>query len=188
MALLAVVIAAGILACLALLVVRVKVRARVRAMAGAEGGWSAAAGGAVGPIAFTAGASPGGTKWAAHLLGRRLLGGTRVPAAAKSAAKRVPLSPEKALDTASALLRRVRVDRCDAVVHGAADDPATSARVLGLVSAASAVLAPRATVSSRVDWLADSPFVDVDCDLEASFVPLLLGWDLARGAWMRRSP
>jgi hypothetical protein len=188
MALLAIAVAAGILACLALLVVRVKVRARVRAMASAEGAWSAAAGGAVGPIAFTAGASPGGTKWAAHLLGRRLLGGTRIPSAARSAAKSGHVSPEQALDTASALLRRVRVDRLDALVHGAADDPATSARVLGLVSAASAVLAPRANVESRVDWLADSPFVDVDCDLEASFVPLLLGWDLARDAWMRRSP
>ncbi|MGH7295604.1 MAG: hypothetical protein ACRELB_11750, partial [Polyangiaceae bacterium] len=93
-----------------------------------------------------------------------------------------------ALDTAAALLRRVRFDRVDALVQGAADDPATSARVMGLLSAASAALAPGANIESRVDWLSDSPFVDVDCDLEASFVPLLLGWDLARGAWMRRSP
>ena len=59
--------------------------------------------------------------------------------------------------------------------------------VMGLLPPRSAVLAPRANIASDVDWLADAPFVDVDCDLEASFVPLLLGWDLARSTWMRRS-
>lgn len=180
--------AAVCLACFAMLVVRVRVRARIKAMAAAEGQWTAAAGGAVGPVAFTAGLSPGGARWTAHLFGRQLARGERVPrvGAARGWSRRV--SPWLAVDTATAVLRRVRFDRVDALVHGAADDPATSARVMGLLSAASAAFAPGANIASQVDWLADSPFVDVDCDLEASFVPLLLGWDLARGAWMRRSP
>jgi hypothetical protein len=81
----------------------------------------------------------------------------------------------------------VRFDRFDATVHGAAGDPATSARVMGLLTAAGAAFAPRATIATHVDWLADAPFVDVDCDLEASFVPLLFGWDVARATLSRRS-
>src|ERR1019366_10643222 len=76
--------------------------------------------------------------------------------------------------------RRVRFDRVDARVHGAAGDPATSAQLMGFIAAAGAVLAPRANIASDVDWLADAPFVDVDCDLEASFVPVALGWDVMR--------
>ena len=59
---------------------------------------------------------------------------------------------------------------------------------MGLLAAASAVLAPRANIASDVDWLADAPYVDVDCDLEASFVPLLLGWDVARSDLDAKEP
>ena len=178
----AVVVAAVVLACAALLALRVKVRAQVKAMADSGGEWRAAAGGAVGPIAFTAGVSPAGTAWTAHVLGRRVARGTRVP---KAASKRV--SPLDALAVARSALRRVRFDRVDARVHGAAGDPATSAQVLGLISAAGAVLAPRANIESDVDWLADAPFVNVDCELEASFVPVALGWDVVRMKLAQRS-
>ena len=169
----ALVVTAVVLACGALLALRVKVRAQVKAMADSEGTWRAAAGGALGPIAFTAGVSPDGAAWTAHVLGRSVARGTRVPEAAR---KRV--SPGEAFAMARRALRRVRFDRVDARVHGAAGDPATSAQVLGLIAAAGAVLAPRANIASDVDWLADEPFVNVDCDLEASFVPVAIGWDL----------
>ena len=169
------VVTAVVLACGALLALRVKVRAQVKAMADSQGSWRAAAGGAVGPIAFTAGVSADGAAWTAHVLGRSVARGTRVPEAAR---KRV--SPRYAPAFARRALRRVRFDRVDARVHGAAGDPATSAQVMGLIAAAGAVLAPRANIASDVDWLADEPFVNVDCDVEASFVPVAIGWDLLR--------
>jgi hypothetical protein len=184
----AVAVAAALLLALgALLVRRVRVHAQVKAMVDAEGAWRAAGGGAVGPIAFTAGVSPSGAAWTAHALGRTIARGTRVPGgvgAGASAARR-RLGGARAFALARAALRRVRFDRVDATVRGAADDPATSARVMGLVTAASAAFAPRANVATHVDWLADAPFVDVDCDLEASFVPLVLGWDVARAALVK---
>ncbi len=166
----------------ALLVRRVTVRAQVKARADSAGSWTAAAGGAFGPLAFTAGASPAGSAWTAHLLGRRLARGTRLPGreALRRRAARLRPGRARAWALARAVLRRVRFERLDALVRGAADDPATSARVLGLLTAAGAVLAPRARITGDVDWTADAAFVDVDCDLEASFVPLLLGWDVAR--------
>jgi hypothetical protein len=188
----AVVVAASVvLALVALLVRPVKVHAQVKAKAGAEGAWSAAAGGAVGPLAFTAGISPRGSAWTAHLLGRAIARGTRIPGgdAARRAGARVRRSAAtRALGVARTVLRRVRFERFDALVRGTAGDPATTARVLGLLTAASAALAPRARIASDVDWLGDSPFVDVDCDLEASFVPLLLGWDVARATLSHRTP
>jgi hypothetical protein len=177
-----VVVVAVVLACCALLALRVTVRAQVKAMADAGGEWRAAAGGAIGPIAFTAGVSPAGAAWTAHVLGRRVARGTRVP---RGASRRV--SPQDAFAVARSALRRVRFDRVDARVHGAAGDPAESAQLLGLVSAAGAVLAPRANIASDVDWLADAPFVDVDCELEASFVPVALGWDVVRARRKQRN-
>ncbi|HEY3821733.1 MAG TPA: hypothetical protein VGL81_31415 [Polyangiaceae bacterium] len=171
----ALVVTVVVLACGALLALRVKVRAKVKAMADAQGSWRAAAGGAVGPIAFTAGVSPDGAAWTAHVLGRSVARGTRVPEAA-----RARLTPMGAFSVARRALRRVRFDRVDARVHGAAGDPATSAQVLGLIMAAGPVLAPRATIASDVDWMAEAPFVDVDCDVEASFVPVAIGWDFVR--------
>ena len=168
----------------ALLAIRVRVRAQVKAMAHAGGTWRAAAGGAVGPIAFTAGVSPEGSAWTAHVLGRTVARGRGLPTGGARGGR---LSADWAWDLASIAHRRVRFDRLDALVHGAADDPATSARIMGLVSAASAALFPRARVTSDVDWLADAAFVNVDCDVEASFVPLLVGWDMARLALDRRS-
>jgi hypothetical protein len=176
------VVTAVVLACGALLALRVKVRAQVKAMADSQGKWRAAAGGAVGPIAFTAGVSADGAAWTAHVLGRSVARGTRVPEAAR---KRI--SPRDALAFARRALRRVRFDRVDARVHGAAGDPATSAQVMGLIAAAGAVLAPRANIASDVDWLADEPFVNVDCDVEASFVPVVIGWDLMRARLFRPS-
>jgi len=169
------VVTAVVLACGALLALRVQVRAQVKAMADSEGTWRAAAGGAVGPIAFTAGVSADGAAWTAHVLGRSVARGTRAPEAVR---RRV--SPREALTMARKALRRVRFDRVDARVHGAAGDPATSAQVMGLIAAAGAVLAPRANIVSDVDWLADEPFVNVDCDVEASFLPVVIGWDLVR--------
>ncbi|HEY5241262.1 MAG TPA: hypothetical protein VIJ22_07350 [Polyangiaceae bacterium] len=180
------VVTAVVLACGALLALRVKVRAKVKATADAQGSWRAAAGGAMGPIAFTAGVSRDGAAWTAHVLGRSVARGTRVPDAA-----RARVTPMGAFSLARRALRRVRFDRVDARVHGAAGDPATSAEVLGLIAAAGAVLAPRANIASEVDWLADEPFVDVDCDVEASFVPVAIGWDLVRArlaTLMHRSP
>jgi hypothetical protein len=175
-------VAAFVLA--AALVRRVRVRATLQASVDPEGAWRAAAGGALGPFAFTAGASPGGTAWTAHALGRRVARGTRVP---RSVRRTLPTRTSgHGLDYALAVLRHVRVDRLDARLHGAAGDPATSAHVLGLVTAAGAALAPRAHIATDVDWMADAAFVDVDCDLEASFVPLLLGWDVARATLSRR--
>lgn len=170
----AVVLGGLLAAAVALLALRVRVRAQIKAMAHAGGTWRAAAGGAVGPVAFTARLSPDGSAWTAHVLGRSIARGRGVPAT-----RRATPSPERILDVATVALRRVRFDRIDARVHGAADDPATSARVMGLVTAASALF-PLARVATDVDWLADAPFVDVDCDMEASFVPLLVGWDMAR--------
>ena len=178
----ALVVTAVVLACGALLALRVKVRAQVKAVADAEGSWRAAAGGAVGPIAFTAGVSPEGAAWSAHVMGRSVARGTRVPEAAR---KRI--SPRDAFGLARRALRRVRFDRVDARVHGAAGDPATSAQVMGLITAAGAVLAPQANIVSDVDWLADEPFVNVDCDVEASFVPVVIGWDLMRARMAQRS-
>jgi hypothetical protein len=181
-----VLVGAVVLACAALLALRVTVRAKVKAMADAQGTWRAAAGGAMGPIAFTAGVSADGAAWSAHVLGRSVARGTRIPRAA-----RARVTPEAAFTMARRALRRVRFDRVDARVHGAAGDPATSAQVMGLITAAGAVLAPRANIVSDVDWLADEPFVDVDCDVEASFVPVALGWDLVRARLatrMQRSP
>jgi hypothetical protein len=178
----ALVVAAVVLVCCALLALRVTVRAQVKAKADAAGTWRAAAGGAVGPLAFTAGVSPDGAAWTAHVLGRPVARGTRVPKAAKDR-----VTPLDALAVARRALRRVRFDRVDARVYGAAGDPATSAQLMGLVAAAGAVLAPRANIASDVDWLADEPFVDVDCDLEASFLPVALGWDVMRESLRQRS-
>ncbi len=166
----------------ALLARRVRVRAQLKAMA-RNGAWRAAAGGAVGPIAFTAGVSPDGSAWTAHVLGRTVARGRRVPGVDR--AREAARGQEwRALDVAEIAARRLRFDRLDALVHGAADDPATSARVMGFLTAASALF-PRARVTSDVDWMADAAFVDVDCDVEASFVPLLVGWDVARLALHR---
>jgi hypothetical protein len=180
------VVAAVVLAGAALLARRVKVRAQVKAVADASGTWKAAAGGAMGPIAFTAGVSADGAAWTAHVLGRSVARGTRVPAAAKDR-----VTPAQAFSLARRALRRVRFDRVEARVHGAAGDPATSAQLLGVVCAAGAMLAPLARIASEVDWMADAPFVDVDCEVEASFVPVAIGWDLARArlaAMMQKSP
>jgi hypothetical protein len=184
--LVALVVAAVVLACAALLALRVKVRAQVKAVADAQGTWRAAAGGAMGPIAFTAGVSADGAAWSAHVLGRPVARGTRVPSAAKGR-----VTPAQAFALARRALRRVRFDRVEARVHGAAGDPATSAQLLGVVAAAGAMLAPLARIASDVDWMADAPFVDVDCEVEASFVPVAIGWDLARArlaTMMQRSP
>lgn len=165
---------------------RVRVHAQIKAMAEEGGVWRAAAGGAVGPVAFTAGVSPAGSAWTAHVLGRTVAQGLRLPASGR-ALRLARGHAWRALDVAEIAARRVRFDRLDATVHGAADDPATSARVMGFVTAASAALFPRARVISDVDWMADAVFVDVVCDVEASFVPLLVGWDVARLALHRRS-
>ena len=175
-------VAAVVLVCCALLALRVKVRAQVKAVADSAGTWRAAAGWAVGPIAFTAGISPQGAAWTAHVLGRPVARGARLPEAARGR-----ISPLDALALARRALRRVRFDRVDARVHGAAGDPAESARLLGFITAAGAVLAPRAHIVSEVDWWADAPFVDVNCDLEASFVPVTLGWDVVRARLKQRS-
>jgi hypothetical protein len=168
----------------ALLARRIRVHAQVKAMA-KEGTWRAAAGGAVGPVAFTAGVSPDGSAWTAHVLGRTVARGRRLPAADR--AREAAGGHEwRALDVAEIAARRFRFDRLDALVHGAADNPATSARVMGYLTAVSALF-PGAHVRSDVDWMADAAFVDVDCDVEASFVPLLVGWDVARLALHRRS-
>jgi hypothetical protein len=177
------VVTAVALACVALLAVRVRVRAQVMAKADADGHWRAAAGGAVGPVAFTAGVSADGAAWTAHLLGRSVARGTRVPDAARGR-----ISPMRALSAARRALRRVRFDRIDARVHGAAGDPATSAQVLGLVTAAGAVLVPQATIASDVDWMAEEPFVHVDCEVEASFLPVAIGWDFVRARLATRTP
>jgi hypothetical protein len=179
----AVVSAAVVLVCCALLALRVTVRAQVKATADSQGAWRAAAGGALGPLAFTAGVSPQGAAWTAHLLGRTVARGTRVPKG-----PRARVSPLDALALVRTALRRVRFDRVDARVHGAAGDPAASAQLLGFLSAAGAVLAPRAHIASDVDWLADAPFVDVDCDLQASFVPAALGWDVMRAYRTQGTP
>jgi hypothetical protein len=180
-ALLVAVAVAGLAGMVAL---RVNVRAQLKATADSGGIWRAAAGGAWGPLAFTAGLSPAGTAWTAHVLGRVVARGTRlprVPAAAR-------IAPLRAFALVRRALRRVRFDRVDARVHGAAGDPATSAQLLGFIAAAGAVIAPRAHIVSDVDWLADAPFLNVDCALEASFVPAALGWDVMRarlGAFAR---
>ncbi len=67
-------------------------------------------------------------------------------------------------------------------MRGAADDPATSALLPGWIAATSCALFAHARVETDVDWLADAPHVHVDADLVASFVPLLVGIDLARAA------
>ena len=59
-----------VIACAALLALRVRVRAQVKAMAHAGGTWKAAAGGAVGPIAFTAGLSADGLPLGLQVIGR----------------------------------------------------------------------------------------------------------------------
>jgi hypothetical protein len=175
-------VAAMVLACCALLALRVRVRAQIKATADSAGAWRAAAGGALGPLAFTAGVSPAGAAWTAHVLGRTVARGRRLPRS-----PRTGLSPLGVVLLARRALRRVRFDRLDARVHGAAADPATSAQLLGFIAAAGAVLAPRAHIASEVDWLADAPFVDVDCDLEASFVPAAIGWDVMCASLAQRT-
>jgi hypothetical protein len=108
--------------------------------------------------------------------------GARVP---KRAGSRV--SPLRAFLAARRALRRVRFDRVEARVHGAADDPATSAELLGLVAAAGGVLAPYARIATGVDWMADRAYLDVDCAIEASFVPAAVGWDWVRSSLRARS-
>jgi hypothetical protein len=168
-------VVAMVLALSTLLALRVRVHAQVRATADSEGDWRAAAGGALGPLTFTAGVSPAGAAWTARLLGRTVARGTRVPRA-----KRAGLSPLGALVLGRRALRRVRFDRVDARVHGAAGDPATSAQLLGFIVAAAAVLSPRARIAGDVDWMADQPFLNIDCDLDASFLPAVVGWDVMR--------
>lgn len=178
----AILAAALVAAVAAVLALRIRVRAQVSASADEAGSWRAAAGGAVGPLAFTAGVSPAGTAWSAYLLGRSVARGTRVP---KSGGMRV--SPLRAFAAARRALRRVRFDRVDAHVHGAGGDPAASAQLLGLVSAAGAALAPHARIASDVDWMADRAYVDVDCAIEASFLPAAVGWDWVRSSLRARS-
>jgi hypothetical protein len=178
----AIVATALALAVCALLALRVRVRAQVSASADAAGSWQAAAGGAVGPLAFTAGVSPAGAAWSAHLLGRRVMRGVRVPRRAGAGT-----SPLRAFAAARRALRRVRFDRVEARVHGAADDPATTAQLLGLVAAAGAALAPHAHIASDADWMAERPYVDVDCAIEASFRPAAIGWDWVRSSLRARS-
>jgi hypothetical protein len=175
-------VTAIVLACCGLLAMRVSVRAQLEATADSDGDWRAAAGGALGPLAFTAGLSPTGAAWTAHLLGRTVARGTRVPTA-----KRARLSPLGAVVLARNALRRVRFDRVDAHVRGAAGDPAASAQLLGFIAAAGAVLAPRARIAGDVDWLAEAPFMNINCKLEASFVPAAIGWDVMRASLARRS-
>jgi hypothetical protein len=173
-----VIVAAVLAACALLLVRRVRLRASLQALADSTGAWSAAGGGSLGPLAITAGASPSGAAWSAHVLGRRLARGR-----ARVAPSR--LEPAAALRTARGVLRRVRFESVRAHVHGAAEDPATSALLAGWIAAASAAVFPRAHVETDVDWLADAPHVRVDCNFVASFVPLLVGLDLARLATSR---
>jgi hypothetical protein len=173
---------AMVLALCALLARRVTVHAQVQATADSEGDWRAAAGGALGPLAFTAGVSPAGAAWTARLLGRTVARGTRVPSAGRAG-----LSPLGAVVLGRKALRRVRFERIDARVHGAAGDPATSAQLLGFIAAAAAVLAPRARIAGDVDWLADQPFLNIDCDLQASFLPAAVGWDVMRARLTPRS-
>jgi hypothetical protein len=170
----AVAIVVAALAVVAVLLVRpVRLRASLQALADSTGAWSAAGGGSMGPLAITAGASPNGAAWSAHVLGRRLARGK-----ARVAPSRI--EPGAALRTARGVLRRVHFESVRARVHGAADDPATSAIIAGWIAAASAAVFPRALVETDVDWLADAPHVRVDCNFVARFVPLLVGLDLAR--------
>jgi hypothetical protein len=178
-----------------LLVRRLRVQVRVKAVVDAAGTWSAAAGGAVWPMAWTAGVSPRGTAWTAHALGRTVARGTRLPLLDRVSLGKAQRSEDsaaeqgrRALAVARVMLKRVRFERVDVRVRGAADDPATSARILGLLTAASAVVAPAATLASEVDWFADAPFVHVDCDMQVAFVPWRLGCDLARASLLRRRP
>ena len=171
---------AALALCAALLVRRVRFRASVQALADEAGTWSAAGGGSVGPIAITAGASQGGAAWSAHVLGRRLARG-------KARVASGPVRPAAVLRAVRGIRRRLRFESLRAHVHGAAGDPATSALVAGWISAASSALFPRARVETDVDWLADGAHVRVDCDFVATFVPLLVGLDLARLALRTRT-
>jgi hypothetical protein len=174
---------------------RWRVHVRIKARVDAAGSWSVASGGALWPFAVTAGLSPGGTAWTAHALGRTVARGTRLPLVSGASTRRPRRSRaaaaeagRRALALARTLLYRLRFDRFDVRVRGAADDPATTARVLGLLAAAGGVVAPRANLATEVDWFADAPFVHVDCDVQASFVPWRVGCDLARASLSRLLP
>jgi hypothetical protein len=168
----AVTAAIAVIAACALLAMRVRVRASIQAAADASGAWSAAAGAAVGPVAFTAGASPRGAAWTAHLLGRRVARGRGVPHGPRAPRVARKMSLARGARLGLAALRPLRLGRLHARVHGAADDPATTARVAGWLAVAAATLAPVARIESDVDWLADAPFVRLECTIDASFVPI----------------
>ena len=129
--------------------------------------------------------------WQAHLFGRSVVrsrgSGDAKATTSRARARRRSASrwlrrvdPIVAIELALDAFVHVRVEALSARVRCAAVDPLLAARVAGALAVLSGALAPVAKIDSAIDWAADEDALDVDGHLEASFLPLVLAYDLAR--------
>ena len=148
--------------------------------------WTIAGGGAIGALQVSgARMHDRAGAWQVHLFGRSVLrssgsGATSQKSRARASRWARRVDPAVAIELALDAFVHVRVDALAARVRCAAVDPLLAARVAGALAVVSGVLAPVATIDSAIDWSAEEDALDVEGDLDASFVPLVLAYDVAR--------
>jgi hypothetical protein len=159
--------------------------------AASEDGWAIAGGAKIGPIAVSGARMPGVRgAWAVHLFGRRVAGSngthakkeTRPQSALQRRALRVAteMDPIVAMELGLDVFGRVRSESLEAVVRGGDPDPLLMGRVAGVLAVVSGVLAPVARIDSQLDWAAETSSLDVRVAVEASFIPVVIAWDVTR--------
>jgi hypothetical protein len=85
------------------------------------------------------------------------------------------------------LVAGVDIDALRLRVNCGSPDPAVTGTVAASLAALSGVLAPVMVLDPSFDWAAEDEHAELDCDVSASFRPLLLGFQLFRYAFWSRN-
>ncbi len=170
---------------------RMRMSMSVQASA-SETGWSLAVGGSMGPIAASA-AQMHGVRgaWAVHVFGRRMAGSNGAPkktakpkkesALVRRAARvAMEIDPIVAMELGLDVFGRVRVESLEMRVRGGDPDPLLMGRVAAVLAVASGLLAPVARIDAALDWTAEESSLELGFALGASFVPVVVAWDVTR--------
>lgn len=170
---------------------RVRVSMSMQASA-SEDGWALAGGGSLGPVAASA-AQMHGVRgaWSVHLFGRRIVGSNGVkkksakPKKDSALARRavraaMEIDPIVAMELALDVFARVRLESLELRVRGGDSDPLLMGRVAAVLAVASGLLAPVARIDAALDWSAEESSLELGVSFEASFVPVVVAWDVTR--------
>lgn len=174
---------------------RVRVSMSTQASA-SENGWALAGGGSMGPVAVSA-AQMHGVRgaWSVHVFGRRIVGSNGAPKKKRAEKKKdsalvrratrvaMEIDPIVAMELALDVFARVRLESLELRVRGGDPDPLLMGRVAAVVAVASGLLAPIARIDAALDWTAEESSLDVGVSFEASFIPVVVAWDVTRSVF-----